>query len=216
VFVFCAAAFAVACAAEPVRWAAASPASPAPASVAPATTSATFSATAADPDAATLGDDCLACHTGDMVRQQRLTDKQWAKTVDKMRTWGAPTEDENVAPLVARLVATHPADAGPYVPLTIPAEVAAALFVGQPDGAFSGGDAGRGHALYSDRCAPCHADDAGGGEMGVALAGRHILDRASDLAAVVRAGRGRMPGDESTTDAELADLLAYLRSLPGR
>ena len=170
----------------------------------------------ADPAAAVLGDDCYACHTGDMIRQQRLTEKQWAKTVDKMRGWGAPTEDDNVAPLVSRLAAAHPLHEGPFVPQTISADEAASLFARQPDGAFSGGDVARGHTLYTDRCAPCHADDAKGGAMGVVLAGRHVLDRAPELAAVVRAGRGRMPGYEDSTDAEVADLLAYLRSLPAR
>lgn len=168
----------------------------------------------ADPDAAVLADDCLACHTGDMIRQQRLTEKQWAKTVDKMRGWGAPTEDDAVAPLVSRLAAAHSLNEGPFIPQTLSADQANSLFARQPDGAFSGGDTARGHALYTDRCAPCHADDAKGGAMGVALAGRHVLDRAPELAAVVRSGRGRMPGYEDSTDAQVADLLAYLRSLP--
>lgn len=161
-----------------------------------------------DPDVAILGNDCLACHTGDLVRQQRLTDKQWAKTVDKMRTWGAPTEPEEVEPLLSQLAAPRP-----YVPRTLSVEEAASLFERAPDGAFSGGDARRGSALYAERCAACHADDGRGGTMGVALAGRHVLDRAPDLAAAVRAGRGRMPAFESTTDAEVADMVAYLRSL---
>lgn len=49
--------------------------------------------------------------------------------------------------------------------------------------------------------------------MGVALAGTHVLVRALDLAAIVRAGRGRMPGFEVATNADIADYLAYLRSL---
>jgi hypothetical protein len=49
--------------------------------------------------------------------------------------------------------------------------------------------------------------------MGVALAGTHVLDRASDLAGIVRAGRGRMRGFEVATNAVIADCLAYLRSL---
>jgi len=169
---------------------------------------------ALDPDVAFLGDDCLACHSADLIRQQRLTDKQWAKSLEKMRTWGAPTEQDNVEPLLLHLVAAHSRDAGSFVPQTLSADEARSLFVREADGGFSGGDAGRGRALYGDRCAPCHADDARGGTMGVALAGRHCLDRAFELAAIIRAGRGRMPAYEDATDAEVADVLAYLRSLP--
>jgi mono/diheme cytochrome c family protein len=170
-------------------------------------------ASSPDPDAAILGDDCLACHTGDLIRQQRLTEKQWAKTVDKMRTWGAPTEDAGVPPLLAHLVAAGARDAGPYDPTILSAAEAVSVFAGQPDGGFAAGDAKRGSKLYADQCAPCHADDARGGTMGVALAGTHALDRAADLAAVIRAGRGRMPAFTAATDADIADCLAYLRSL---
>jgi len=170
------------------------------------------STASADPDAAILGDDCLACHTADLVRQQRLTEKQWTKTVDKMRTWGAPTEDADVQPMLAHLIKAEARDSGPVQPQTLTATAAAALFARQPDGPFAGGNAKRGATLYADQCAPCHADDANGGTMGVALAGRHVLDRPSDLAAIIRAGRGRMPAYEHATDADVADYLAYLRS----
>ena len=170
-------------------------------------------ASSPDPDAAILGDDCLACHSGDLIRQQRLTDKQWTKTLDKMRTWGAPTEDAGVPPLLAHLVAAGARDAGPYHPRILSAAEAASLFAGQPDGAFAHGDAKHGAKLYADQCAPCHADDASGGTMGVALAGTHALDRAADLAAIIRAGRGRMPGFDAVSDADIADCIAYLRSL---
>jgi mono/diheme cytochrome c family protein len=176
---------------------------------------AAIASSAPDPDAAILGDDCLACHTADLVRQQRLTDKQWAKTLDKMRTWGAPTEDASVVALAAQLETIGPRDAGPYHPRVLSVDEAASLFARQPDGIYAGGNAKRGSTLYADQCAPCHADDAKGGEMGVALAGRHILDRASSFAAIVRAGRGRMPGFDAATDTEIADYLAYLRSLSG-
>jgi mono/diheme cytochrome c family protein len=52
--------------------------------------------------------------------------------------------------------------------------------------------------------------------MGVALAGRHVLDRAPDFARAIRSGRGRMPEYPDTTDAEIADMMAYVRSLPDR
>lgn len=167
-------------------------------------------------DTAFLKNDCVACHTADLVAQQRLTDKQWPKALDKMRGWGAPTEDPEVQPLLASLVGVASRDAGPYVPRTISAHEAAQLFAAEPDGKLSGGDATRGRTLYADRCAPCHAADARGGTMGVALAGRHVLDRAPEFARAIRSGRGRMPEYPDTTDAEIADMIAYVRSLPAR
>jgi mono/diheme cytochrome c family protein len=148
------------------------------------------------------------------VRQQRLTDKQWGKSIDKMRNWGAPTAPSDIEPLVSYLTAAYSRDSGRYVPESISAEAAAALFEPLPDGALAGGDRERGLALYQDRCLPCHAEEGRGGPDAVALAGRHVLDRAPEFLEVIRGGRGRMPPAGDTTEKEAADLLAYLRSLP--
>lgn len=48
---------------------------------------------------------CLACHATDLVRQQRLTDKQWAGSVNKMVGWGAEVPEARRAELIAYLVA---------------------------------------------------------------------------------------------------------------
>lgn len=32
---------------------------------------------------------CYACHSSDLLVQQRLTEKQWTATVEKMERWGA-------------------------------------------------------------------------------------------------------------------------------
>jgi len=157
--------------------------------------------------------DCLACHSEDLLRQQRLTDRQWAKSIDKMRGWGAPTEPGDLDALAAYLASTYAHDSGPFLPETLTAEEAAALFEPGPDGALALGDRERGLALYGDRCLPCHEADGRGGPQGVGLTGQRILDRAADFAETVRKGRGRMPGFPETTDAEAGDLLSYLRSL---
>ena len=47
---------------------------------------------------------CLACHSTDMVRQQRLTEKQWTASVTKMVGWGAEVPESRRAALVAYLV----------------------------------------------------------------------------------------------------------------
>jgi len=47
---------------------------------------------------------CLHCHSADMVRQQRLTEKQWTAEVNKMAGWGAAVPEDRRAALVAYLV----------------------------------------------------------------------------------------------------------------
>jgi hypothetical protein len=46
---------------------------------------------------------CLPCHSADMLVQQRLTEKQWTATVDKMTRWGAAVADTDKAKMVAYL-----------------------------------------------------------------------------------------------------------------
>ena len=46
---------------------------------------------------------CLKCHSGDMLRQQRLTEAQWTKTVDKMIGWGAEVKPDERIVLIAYL-----------------------------------------------------------------------------------------------------------------
>lgn len=47
---------------------------------------------------------CLHCHSADMIRQQRLTEKQWTAEVTKMAGWGAAVPDDQKAALVAYLL----------------------------------------------------------------------------------------------------------------
>ncbi len=37
---------------------------------------------------------CYACHSADLLAQQRLTEKQWTAAVEKMMRWGAPVEND--------------------------------------------------------------------------------------------------------------------------
>lgn len=49
---------------------------------------------------------CLPCHSADIVVQQRLTEKQWTATVEKMIRWGAVVKDEDKQALI-RYLARH-------------------------------------------------------------------------------------------------------------
>jgi mono/diheme cytochrome c family protein len=154
---------------------------------------------------------CLSCHSEEMLAQQRLTEAQWNKVVAKMVGWGANLEPKDVAPLVAWLSAKYGPDAGPYEPSLIDEDAAVAELAALPDGPYANGDAERGHALYTDRCSGCHGPEAKG-HIGTRLVDRPFLWRAAPFAETIRRGRGKM-NPIAMTDAEIADVLGYLRQL---
>ena len=47
---------------------------------------------------------CLNCHSTDITRQQRLTQKQWTAVTDKMIGWGAAVKEDQKDALIAYLV----------------------------------------------------------------------------------------------------------------
>ena len=67
---------------------------------------------------------CLQCHSADIPRQQRLTEKQWTANVDKMIRWGADVGPEDKAELVSYLAENfgpandrfHPVEVQPVSP----------------------------------------------------------------------------------------------------
>ena len=56
---------------------------------------------------------CMLCHTGDYLTQQRLTEGQWQKTVEKMRKFGTPATDEEAKIIVAYLARNWTPDLPP-------------------------------------------------------------------------------------------------------
>ncbi len=57
----------------------------------------------AAPEMLVLKSNCQVCHTLEYVTQQRLTEPQWKKTVDKMIKFGAPVPTTDIARLVTFL-----------------------------------------------------------------------------------------------------------------
>jgi Quinohemoprotein amine dehydrogenase A, alpha subunit, haem binding len=43
---------------------------------------------------------CYACHSADLLAQQRLTPKQWTATVEKMMRWGAVVPEDKKTPII--------------------------------------------------------------------------------------------------------------------
>ncbi|HTR50685.1 MAG TPA: c-type cytochrome [Kofleriaceae bacterium] len=154
---------------------------------------------------------CTGCHGPDLPAQQRLTAKQWDATVKKMSGWGALVDDKDVPALSAYLASRYNGSAAPYVPPETSEDALAAI---EPtdDGAYANGVATRGRELYTKTCGACHAPDARGSSLGTNLVDRYLLFRATDFAAIVRAGRGRMPA-QPLRDPDIADVLAFLRTL---
>jgi hypothetical protein len=60
---------------------------------------------------------CLNCHSSDITRQQRLTEKQWTAAVDKMIRWGAPLPEDKKEALVAYLVQNFGPDNDRFQPV---------------------------------------------------------------------------------------------------
>jgi mono/diheme cytochrome c family protein len=170
---------------------------------------------AAEPQTALIVENCLGCHSEDLLAQQRLTAKQWTAVIKKMQGWGSQIEDRSVDLLVQDLATRFGLHAAPFVPARIAPGEAEARLAPLPDGKWKGGNAQRGKAAYQKNCASCHGTDGHGTPTGMNLADRPLLYRASEFMAPLRAGRGRMPayGPELLKDADLASILAYLRTL---
>ena len=43
---------------------------------------------------------CYACHSADLLAQQRLTEKQWTAAVEKMVRWGADVPEKSKTPII--------------------------------------------------------------------------------------------------------------------
>lgn len=61
---------------------------------------------------------CYACHSADLLVQQRLTEKQWIASVDKMIRWGAPVPPEKKDVMV-RYLAKHYGPGNRFVPTKV-------------------------------------------------------------------------------------------------
>lgn len=71
----------------------------------------------AGPGQRTAAAACVACHSADMVCQQRLTGKQWTAEVGKMVGWGAVVPPEERAALLEYLVQNFGPDNDGFSPV---------------------------------------------------------------------------------------------------
>jgi mono/diheme cytochrome c family protein len=158
-------------------------------------------------------ENCLICHSDEMLSRQRLTPAQWKTEVEKMVGWGAPLPKEQEPDVIDFLAAEYPAGKPLPPPARITFEEAMATVRPDPPGDHpSMGHPDRGAALYASNCATCHGAAGQGGDLGPILAERPVLFRRGDWDEVVRQGRRRMPGFRALLKPEQEeDLLAWLR-----
>jgi mono/diheme cytochrome c family protein len=160
----------------------------------------------------TLRENCLICHSDGLISSQRLTEKQWKASVEKMIGWGAPVPKERVEPLIAYLAAEYPSTRARVQPAretlrqVAPVLAPSALpATAKPEG---------GAKLYAMNCANCHGLDAQGAELGPNLVERPVLLLVPEFHQVVSEGRNRMPGNAAVlTESQQQDILAWLRTL---
>jgi mono/diheme cytochrome c family protein len=62
---------------------------------------------------------CLQCHSADIPRQQRLTEKQWTAEVEKMSRWGADMTPTDKEALVGYLVSRFGPDNSGFRPVEV-------------------------------------------------------------------------------------------------
>ena len=60
---------------------------------------------------------CLNCHSSDMLRQQRLTEKQWTAELTKMGNWGSDLKNSEKEELLAYLVKNFGPDNDRFEPV---------------------------------------------------------------------------------------------------
>ncbi len=159
------------------------------------------------------GELCLSCHSAELIRTSRIGLTGWMAEMTKMRNWGALVEETKAAPFAGWFAQRYPA--AEQEPPAVLISASAAIAAVSPDREKQSvrGDPKAGAALYAKTCASCHGPDAEGLGGGPVLIEAPAIYRRQHFATLVIKGQGRMPASPGTTDAEVSNLLAFLRQL---
>lgn len=160
-----------------------------------------------------MQENCLICHSEEIITTQRLTLPQWKAEVEKMVGWGSPLPADQQQPLISYLASQYTVGTPRTSPATTSYDAALANVRPQHDrSSADSSDSDRGGKLYGLHCANCHGPDAQGAELGPNLVEKPVLLRPGDYHEIVRKGRRRMPGLQTVlSPAQEDDVLAWLR-----
>jgi mono/diheme cytochrome c family protein len=160
------------------------------------------------------GQACLSCHSIELISTSRIAEAAWKAEVVKMKNWGAPVEEEQVAPLAFWLAVQYPPNESPPIAARItPAKAIAA--VTPTTGQRVRGDSKLGATVYQSACASCHGEDALGLGGGPVLVETPVLYQPARFAWLIRHGAGRMPAFPNLKKEQINAVLSFLQSLPG-
>ena len=139
-------------------------------------------------------ENCLICHSAEIIETQRLTAKQWKAEVEKMVGWGSPLPVEQHDGVI-KLLSTNYADS-----ITRPTSrswtLMEALSTIDPEvlpNEANGADLAKGEASFAMNCKNCHGANGEGSGLGPNLVEHPVLLRPTDYFEVIKKGRGRMP-----------------------
>ena len=162
-----------------------------------------------------IQENCLICHSEDMIAGQRLTPVQWKAEIDKMVNWGSPLPNEAAVPLIDYLARHYSDQSAPPAPTRVALKDVHSLEASGPgrEPTPADGDPTRGAQLYATNCATCHGPRGLGGDLGPTLVNKAILDHPMEYNQIIRQGLRRMPGFQVVLKIkDQADVLAWLRS----
>ncbi|HEX4803018.1 MAG TPA: c-type cytochrome [Myxococcaceae bacterium] len=159
------------------------------------------------------GELCLSCHSVELMRTSRIGLAGWTAEMTKMRNWGALVDETKAAPFAGWFAQRYPvAEKEPPAAL-ISASAAIAAVAPDREKQPVRGDPKAGATLYAKTCASCHGPEAEGLGGGPVLIEAPAIYRRQYFANLVLKGQGRMPASPGTTDAEISNLLVFLRQL---
>ncbi len=163
-----------------------------------------------------IQENCLICHSEDMIAGQRLTPVQWKAEIEKMINWGAPLPKNEESPLIDYLAKHYSDRSTPPVPIKLALKDVGTRESHGPgrDPASVEGDLGNGARFFAANCATCHGSAGLGGDLGPSLARKPILAYPGEYEKIVRQGIRRMPGFQAILKPkDPSDVLTWLRSL---
>ena len=161
---------------------------------------------------------CLMCHSAELIESQRLTRTQWEAELTKMTGWGAPVTPEETPDLLVYLMENFGAARSKAEPTSVSVvdiEKSLRKLATADREPLLAANRERGKRLFVTNCASCHGEEALGGPSGTNLVDRPILLQTDHYREVLQKGRNKMPGFASALDANAEnDLKQWLMGLP--